>query len=52
VSLNDKLEEGREYATADIGLEMKVTALAKVVDILLAHAPEHARGQVKELLGE
>lgn len=51
MGLNSRLEEDREYAEADVGLEMKVAKLAQIVEILLAHASEHARDQVNELLG-
>ena len=52
MSLNNRLEEDREYAAADVGLEMKVAKLAQIIEVLLEHAPERVRQRVNELLGE
>jgi hypothetical protein len=51
MSLNGKLEEDREYAAADIGLEMKVAKLAQIIEVLIDHAPEQAKDRVNALLG-
>ena len=52
MSLNDKLEEHRECASNEVGLEIKVAKLVKVVEVLLEHAPERAKDEVNQILGE